>query len=446
MDRGQEQHLIKITRWKKRRIAVWSVTAVAFLTGYFHRTVIGVVSDSLMRDFSIERATDLGFLASIYFWTYAAMQLPAGIMVDRFGPRRVVSAALLVATVGTLMFGLADSLAALYLGRLTTTLGIGVIFVSLIKLQAEWFRPREFATMTGLIVLIGNSGSLLAATPMAFLTEIWGWRNSFHLIATYSLVMAAACWLIVRNRPEDIGLPNITEIESAHPVKRTLVEKPAVRIRDCVKTVCLNPRTWPPVIAGIAVYGVYMSISGVWGIPYFMQVYSLSRVEASQLIFTMVLGNMAAAPIIGLLSDRILYRRWPFMAAILLFMSGLLLLNFWNGAKPPAAWLYPICISFGIGVSGLTLAVACVKEISPPHTAGIAAGITNSGPFLGAAVMQPSFGWVLDRYWSGAFEQGVKVYPQIAYENAFWLCIAVLFLGLFASFFIQETRCGMFKP
>ena len=131
------------------------------------------------------------------------------------------------------------------------------------------------------------------------------------------------------------------------------------------------------------------------------------------------------------------------MASTGLFLFALLLLTLWNGARPPVAALYPICFAFGFGMSGLTLSVACVKEINPPQATGIAAGITNSGPFVGAAVMQPVFGWMLDRNWAGAVEHGVKIYPQSAYASAFWLCVATLSVALLFSFFIKETRCGL---
>lgn len=432
-----------IALWQQRRFMIWSAAAVAFLTAYFHRTVIGVVADSLMREFAMERAADLGLLASIYFWTYAALQLPAGIMADVFGPRRVITLSLVLSAAGSLLFGLAGSLPLLYAGRFVTTLGIGLIFVCLIKLQAEWFRMREFATMSGLIVLIGNSGSLLSATPMALLVEGWGWRSAFYLIAVFSLLMAAACWVVVRDRPQDIGLPGVTEMESGLPPPGPvgLQTENAPDISGCIRAVLLNKATWPPLIAGTAIYGVFMCIMGVWGMPYLMQVYGLSRVDASQYILLMGAGNMVGAPLIGFVSDRSQYRRRPYVGAAFVFLAGLLALTLWNGARPPVAALTPICLSFGVGVSCLSLSVACVKEINPPYATGIAAGITNSGPFIGAAVMQPAFGWVLDQHWAGTVEHGIKAYPQTAYAAAFFLCVAVLGAGLMAALRIRETRC-----
>jgi sugar phosphate permease len=429
-----------LIRWKKQRIIIWSTIAVAFLTGYFHRTVIGVVADSLMRDFAIERATDLGILASIYFWTYASLQIPAGIFADLFGPRRIVSLALLLSACGAFLFAVANDIATLYWARFITTAGIGVIFVSLIKIQSNWFRTREFTTMSGLIVLIGNSGSLLSASPMALIVESWGWRSAFHLIGVFSLLMAFVCWFIIRNRPEDCGLPTVREIEiqeGQHPV---VWDVPNLRIGECITRVLCNRQTWPPVIAATSLYGVYMAIVGVWWVPYLMQVHQLPRVEASHHIFLMVIGNMLGAPLLGFLSDRLYRRRLPFVAATMLFGATLLVMTFVFDANPPLTALYPIAFLIGLGVSGITLAIACVKDVNPPQATGLAAGITNSGPFIGAALMQPAFGWVLDRNWAGLSENGTKIYPVVAYENAFLLCLFVITIGLIATFFIHENR------
>lgn len=431
-----------LTRWKKQRILIWSTIAIAFLTGYFHRTVIGVVADSLMRDFAIERATDLGILASIYFWTYACLQIPAGIFADLFGPRRVISLALLLSAAGAFLFAAANDITTLYWARFITTAGIGVIFVSLIKIQSNWFRAREFTTMSGLIVLIGNSGSLLSASPMALVVESWGWRSSFQLIGGFSLLMAFICWFVVRNRPEDRELPSVHEIETEEGQRQVSWEAPALRIGECITHVLCNRQTWPPVIAATSLYGVYMAIVGVWWVPYLMQVHQMPRVEASHHIFLMVIGNMLGAPFLGFLSDRLYRRRLPFIAATVLFLSTFLVLNLGFDAKPPLVALYPIAFLVGLGVSGITLAIACVKDVNPPQATGIAAGITNSGPFVGAALMQPAFGWVLDQNWAGVSENGTKIYPAIAYENAFLLCLCVLTVGLVATFFIQETRCN----
>ncbi len=442
---GQDKETVawqaKVRALERRRWMIWVPVALAFLAAYFHRTATGVVADSLMRDFAIGRAAELGVLSSIYFYTYAAVQLPAGIMADFWGPRRTVTLALVIATGGAVLFGASGSLPALYAGRFLSSLGVGLLLVNLVKIQAEWFRLREFGTMLGLTVLVGNAGSLLAATPLAFVVDALDWRTAFYMIAAYSLAMAAACWLVVRDRPADVGLPPIAAVEERERAAAAATATARDSVATCIRTVLGNRYTWPPFLAAIAVYGVFMAFLGVWGVPYFMQMYGMSRIEASNYMVAIVAGNMIGGPLVGFVSDRLGFRRWPYCGAVALFLGAWLALTAWDGGKPPVWALYPLMFAFGVGLSGLTISVACVREVNPPHMAGIAAGFANSGPFVGAALMQPIFGWVLDMHWQGAIENGVKVYPGSAWQSAFWLCAAVLAVGLALTLLIRETRC-----
>jgi sugar phosphate permease len=186
-----------------------------------------------------------------------------------------------------------------------------------------------------------------------------------------------------------------------------------------------------------------MAFMGIWGVPYFMQVYGLSRVAAANYLLVMALGSMLGGPLIGVLSDKVRLRRAPFIWFTVLFLAVWLALTVWQGGKPPLWSLYPLCFLIGLGMSGNNLAVACAKEANSPQATGIAAGVVNSSGFIGAALMQPAFGWVLDRNWQGAMEQGVRIYPQSAYQSAFWFCSAVLLVGLVCTFLIKETRCSI---
>lgn len=426
----------------KRRWIIWLPLAFAFLAAYFHRTATSVVADTLMRDFSITRATELGGLASVYFYTYAVMQMPAGILADFYGPRRTVTYGLMVATVGAAIFGYSDTITGLYVGRFLSSLGVSLIYVNIVKIHAEWFRLREFATMTGLVVVAGTLGILISSTPLAYVVDLFGWRASFYMIAGYSLVVGLACWLLVRDKPAAVGLPAIADVEA----REGMAAKPSptvtrTSVTHSLKTVMGNPYTWLPFLSSVAVYGVYMAFIGLWGVPYFMQVYGLSRVSAANYMLVTALGAMVGAPLVGVLSDRLGLRRAPAQWFTACFLAAWLTLTLWDGGKPPLGALYIICFAIGLGVSGINLNIACGKEINPPHMTGVVAGIVNSGSFVGSALLQPAFGWVLDHNWQGAVEQGVRVYPLEAYQTAFWLCAAVLALGLVFTSLMKETRC-----
>lgn len=433
--------LQQIAIWKKKRWYIWIPLALAFLTSYFHRTAMGVVSDSLMRDFSISSAADLGIMSSIYFYTYAAMQMPTGILADYFGPRRVIPLALSIAGAGAIVMGWAESLGFLYLGRFLASLGVSLIYVNIVKIHAEWFRLREFGTMTGLIALAGSIGFFISATPLAVVVEWFGWRTAFFSIAAYSLVFAVICWVFVRDTPKEVGLPSIAEIEGRNAAED---KEDKLLITQGIKNVICNPYTWWPFLACASVYGVYMAFMGIWGVPYFMQVYGMSRVAAANYMLAVAVGTMLGSPLVGILSDKLRLRRAPFTWFTVFFLAIWLVLTVWQDGKPPIWSLYPLCFSIGLGMSGINLAVACTKEVNSQKVTGIAAGVANASGFVGAALMQPAFGWVLDRNWQGVMEHGVRIYPQSAYQTAFWFCGAVLLFGLICTFLIKETRCSVF--
>ena len=439
MDEVSEQQIRQLNRY---RWVVWVPLAFAFLASYFQRTATGVVADSLMREFSITKAADIGGLASVYFYIYAAMQLPSGILADTLGPRRTVLLALTTATVGTVIFGLAPNIFMLYVGRILSSIGVGMIYVCIVKIHAEWFRTREFTTMVGIVVVAGSVGFLLASTPLALLVENFGWRFAFLTLGAYSLAALISCWIWVKNRPVELGLPSITSVEVHEGTFEAVIENPSnnYSVMKNLKIVMGNAATWWPFLASFTTYGVYMAFMGLWAVPYFMQIYGISRVTASNYVMAMSIGTLVGGPLIGVLSDRIALRRLPNIMFTGAYLALWLVLTVWNGGKPPLWAWYPLCLGIGLGMSGVNLNVACGKEVNPPEVTGLVAGLVNSGPFVGGALLQPLFGWILDCNWRGAIADGIRIYPLAAYQNAFWVCAVILGFGLLFTCLIKETK------
>lgn len=436
------------SNWKKsvaelerRRWLICIPLALAFLVVYFQRVATGVVSDSLMRDFAISRASELGVLSSIYFYTYAIVQLPAGVLADFCGSRRTIAFAVAIAAAGSVLFGWASSLFWLYAGRFLVGFGLAFVYINIVKIFSEWFRTREFGTMTGLSAFIGNAGSMLAATPLALLIEAVGWRTSFIGIGACTLGIAGVCWFFVWDRPSQLKLPSISAIEANEGVPQPPDHAP-ICVSSGIRVVMGNLRTWPPFLVSGASYGVYMTFIGIWGVPYLMQVYGMAKVEAANFTMLTSAGYMIAGPLLGVVSDRCRTRRFPYLVFMGLMSVAWLLMTFWHGGKPPVWALYPLCFMLGAGSSCAALALACAKEVNPPYLTGISTGFVNIGPFVGTAILQPAFGWMLDTRWQGEVWEGVKVYPPSAYQAAFEMCAAVLVVGLVLTLFIKETHCS----
>jgi MFS family permease len=396
---------------------------------FFHRIAPGVMTGELMLAFDTSAAA-LGSLAAMYFYVYAAMQLPSGVLADRLGARITVGAGSLVAAAGSLLFGLADNYTLAATGRLLTGLGVSVAFVGLLKSNTEWFPAERFAFISGAVMLIGNLGSLLAAGPLAAVVSVLPWRNVFFAASVVSLALGLLIFAFVRNRPQDAGLPPLHThhapgIDQQHWLRDLLA---VLRNRDA----------WPGFWALFGVGGCFMAFAGLCGVPLLRDVFGLTR-NAAALYITVALavgalGSFAA----GWISDSIGRRKPVIIASLALATLG------WFGlaALPwgPGWSAYLLYMMVGGGTAGIIVNYAAIKELVPPRVSGMAMALANTGVFAGAAVMQPAFGWVMDLSWDGTVVEGVRRYAWADYRNGLWLSFALALMGLLSALFIREPR------
>ncbi|MBN1152257.1 MAG: MFS transporter, partial [Dehalococcoidia bacterium] len=216
MSTGHPRWTDMMARAYRQRWRIWFVAVLSHSVGLFHRAALGPMADRLMADFGLTAAA-FGSLGAVYYYVYAAMQLPSGTLADTLGPRKTITMCLLITTAGSVVMGVAPSYSILYFGRLLVSFGASLAWLSALKIIMSWFRSNEVATVTGLAGAINNSGQLLAATPLALLIIAIGWRMSFFTAAAVSLVVAVLNWFIVKDTPEQAGLPSIAELEGETP-------------------------------------------------------------------------------------------------------------------------------------------------------------------------------------------------------------------------------------
>jgi len=400
---------------------------MAFVLAFFHRLAPGALAVQLQRDFGVSGAS-LGLLAATYFYIYFAMQVPSGILADTLGPRKLFTAGALVAGAGSLLFGLAPDLGWALWGRFLVGLGVSVVFISVLKLNAAWFLERQFATMTGLLMFIGNMGGLLAAVPLAWVVEQTSWRYVFIAAGAISLVLAGFTWLFLRDNPRELGLPSMQLLEGKPEFPR--------RNEDwlqALKTVLANRRTWPSFLAFFGQVGGYLSFSGLWAIPYLHEVHGMPQQLAAWHTSLTIACFALAALAVGALSDRI-GRRTPLMRG-LGCVSVLCWLPLLFDLSMPLAASLALFALMGASIGGTSLVWACGKEVNPPAFSGTSTSVVNTGGFLGPALLQPAVGMVLDLSSRGA-----------AHSAHDWrLALAVLFafsvFGWLCTFFVTETYC-----
>ncbi|MFO1415216.1 MAG: MFS transporter [Burkholderiales bacterium] len=409
-------------RFVRTRRVVFGIVLLSFVLSFFHRTAPAAIAGELTRAFAINAAT-LGTLAATYFYVYTLLQIPVGVLADTVGPRKLLAAGSLVAGGGSLLFALAPSWELAALGRTLVGVGVAVAFIAILKVTAMWFPANRFATLNGLTMFAGNIGAVIAGAPLAWLVTQASWRSVFVGLAVLSLLLGVLTWWKVRDRPEDAGFPAV----NPQPSPSVAGEK----WTRALATVLRNPRTWPGFVVNAGVAGSYLAFAGLWAVPYLVDVHGMTRVLAAQHASLMMLGVAFGALGIGALSDRLGQRRLLMRATILLYALSWLpwLLHVRWPTWATLAWF----LYMGLLIPGFTLSWAVAKDVNRPEHSGMATSVVNLGIFLGACILQPLVGYVLDAERAAGNAAG-------AWDRALWPLAISAVLGAVATLWVREKR------
>jgi len=422
--------LRRATRW---RWVLWGVLAGGFLLVNFHRVSTAVLSEALAREFDTTGA-ELGFLHAAFFYIYAALQLPSGLLADRLGSRRVAAAGLLVMSVGVVGFAVSGSFPAAFLSRAVVGLGGSVLFVATLRFLANWYRPREFATMTGLTVAAAGVGGVLATTPLALAVEATGWRDSMLAAGLVGFAFTLGVALLVRDRPSTAGFEPVDGVTPPEglPDLGTVAAN--------TRRVLGAPSTWLLGFVLFFLLGTNFTVLGLWGVPYIVHLYDVSVPRASNYVLLGNLGLLLGAPAVGWLSDRV-GRRVPLVfAAVLAFTLSyaVILLT----VTPPLAVVGAVLFVANFTVGGNVLLYAVVKERHAAAASGTVTGTINSIGYFGAAVFPAAMGGALDAFWTGETVAGARIYTTLGYRVAFGIATlsGLLSLSCLAWFHLRYAR------
>ena len=410
----------------------WVCLGLLFLSGLFAfliRLAPAVAIPNLQEAFLLS-AMELGLLTSLYLWPFALMQPLAGVFTDTIGPRRTVTIFLVVAGVGQVLFALAPTFSVALVGRALTGIGASTLYVSAAQIMAQWFRRREFGTLTGAWTSVANLGGLTAAAPLAALIDAVGWRPSLGGVGLAILITAALIWIYVRNRPADLGWPPIADAES--PMPRAAPDPP-LALWQGVRVVLREPNTWWLGGFAFTLFGTMTLMQGLWAVPYLMDVYGHSRQEAANYLTLWAVGLILGCTLWGYIADHVVGTRKGVVLVGAMVYALLWLVLAVQPAGLPSALRWVAMFWGGFFASTWIPAYAQLKDSVPPHVVATAMGMLNLFFWLGGAVYQQVSGLIL-----GAYPTVAGRIPVAGYRMLFWLCLGSVGLSIMLVAFSKE--------
>lgn len=362
----------------------------------------GVLTNQLMHDLHMDSA-GLGVIAGLYFFAYMPMQLVAGLLNDRFGPRKLLTVMIFICAVGALIFSQAHHLWSVALGRIFMGFGSAFAFTGTLVIISRWFATKYFATLTGILQLMSSVGAVIASTPLAIFIAHYGWRAAMFYLAILGFVLAGLVCRIIRDHPHQTASVNHIQPGELKRLKRVMGKS----------------QTWMIGLYAFLLWAPMIVFGELWGAPYVSAYYAISIKQASWVINMLWLGVAVSCPLTGLLSEYLKQRLIILKSMMWLgfIVSLLMVINL----QIPFFVMELLSFLLGCSASGAILTFAMVHEINPSSDTGTAIGFNNMMVVAGGALLHPLVGYLLAFGWNGLFVDGAPVYATTDYQHALWI-------------------------
>lgn len=408
--------LVKAWPW-----VVWTLAATFFFYKYFLQVSPGVMVDELTQTFNLSGVA-LGSVAGIYFYAYLIMQVPTGLLLDRFGGRYLMTFAILLTAISALAFSQAQHVYTLLIARFCMGIAGAFATVGSIRLAALWFAPKHFAVVSGLLVTVAMLGAMSGGGVLAYMIAAWGWRGSMQIGCLFGLVMAVVFWALIR----DIGLPDKTQLPKQS------------NIRMGMREIIRNKQVWLVSLYSGLAFAPVLAFASLWGVPYLQLFYHAPKEIVASLVSLVFLGFAIGAPLGGYVSDR-LGRRKPVMLYSTIATLCLTLIILYV-RLPSILLLGAALLLLGVMAGFYYVSFAYIREVNRPEVTGAAIGFVNMFNALFGGLIAPVAGKVLDIS-AAHFGRLVHNYSIIDYQYAMEVLPLALFMAILFILFSKENYC-----
>lgn len=398
------------------------VGAIFYCYEFILRIIPGVLQTELSAALGHISASTFGQISALYYFAYSPMQMPVGMLMDRFGPRRLLTFACLCCTLGSWMFTLTSSLFLVGAGRFLVGLGSSFAFVGVLTLASHWLPKRYFSLVAGLMTTLGMLGLIYGEVKITEWSEKIGWEHVLFLIAIIGSGLSVLMFFVVRDGPAG-HQPN---------------QYPLRAFFQNVLKVLMAPEVWVIGIVGACLYTSLSVFGELWGKSYLEQAHHLTKVEAAKTVSAVFLGWAVGAPVAGYLSDYMGRRMLPLVIGAILSLVCISLVLY----CPGLSYLSLNLLLFFYGVFSATEIIVFImaKECCGVQLTGTVFAATNMIVTLGGVIFQPLVGTLLDTFGDKAIVGGEHIYTMVDYQVALSLLPLSLLLVTLLAFFIKDHK------
>jgi sugar phosphate permease len=407
-----EKHTSKF-RW-----VIFASVLFTYVLMSSQRTAPGLITDQIMVDFQVT-ATTIGLLTSIQFFVYTGLQIPMGMMADRFGPNFFLICGALLTGLGTILYSLGTHEVVLFVARVLTGTGDATIWVNMVLILGQWFNAKEFTKLIGVTAMMGSLGFLVATVPFSLFIDSVGWRVAFFSVGLLLCLCSFLLYFVLLKKPKQSLF-----------IKK---EKSREKTWALVCRIFSSRQAWALFLCHFGIVGTYVGFISSWGVPYGMNVYGMTRSDASQLIMIGLIGALIGAPLAGWISSKLDMIKRPYIVVhviLLVTWSSFLLFK----GNPPFYLLITLFFIIGLAYGANALTFAAVRQTFPIKEAGIVSGFANTGGFLSAVLLPSIFGAVMDYFQLGTGSIGK------GYYYGFIIPVIFSMIGLVGVSMLREKR------
>lgn len=421
-------------------VLIWGLVAVF----YFYDNLLQVSPSAMKPELTLaftKEAEQFGSLSAYCLYAYGLMQIPAGILLDKFGSRKIITIACALCTLGSFLFGDATTLWQAKIGRIFIGAGAAFALLCCLKVISVWFPRNRYALMTGLTVTVGYLGGAFGLAFVSKVVESFGWRESMQLFAGFGVILCFLLWGIVKESKSKND-PDKTTADSAYNAEAAT--RSTNTVWQDLKSILKSKQTWIAALFAGLMFVPTLAFGGLWGIPFFVEAHEFDRNTAGICASMMYLGWVFGGSFWGFVSDYLGRRNLPMIVGNIITFIITVVIIYVDHLPVPV--LKGLLFGLGFFSSSFLIAFAVVAESNASNLAATASGFTNALNTLWGALAQPFIGFLLDctsRVPSSVGE--VTSFSLIQYQKAFITLPSCVLLSLIILMFLKETYCGRSK-